>query len=1122
VSGLRVTRLALQDVGVIRGRVDLGAFDPEITLITGANETGKSTAVEALRCALFEKHNAGHAGIKGLQPHGTPLAPQVWVEFEYRSRRYALHKRFLRQPLAELRIDDTEVLVGPDADQGVWDLLGAAAPGRQGHKDNRNIGIWGLLWVSQDEAAAADPGTKIGEETRGALQDVIGRQVGQIVGGRHGERIRARAREEARRFWTPTLAQASGELAEARGRHERATARVETIQAAIRDVEGEGVRVRSLQVEIDELLSIRPALEREVAGAVERAARVDALSRAAEGARERLATAEARRDEAETARNARRELVASLASAEERLAATVVELEELAIVRDAKSAEAASAAKERDTAVSAAQAADRARDDAERALEQGRGAREAADLADRLERAEGLEQELETLEERERTALDDARYQHLVQHGERRRELAARLEGESPGNGLTGTTSADALEAARELRRERIQLEVRLDETTEALAEQAPDGVEALAEAAASGRTTLGRDEAGLEGALAAAAKLEDLRKELAANPMDEAALERVSGRAQRLEVARARSEAIGTAVEVTALDDLAVARGGDEPTPLSRGESVAWSLDQPTRLRLGEFAELSITPGGDEVAEAGARLDTAEASLAELLDELGVDDLEAARERGAAWAALRERVRAAEVALSEQAPAGIDALGAAVEEARATQTILDRRLGSARQLAEQRAQVEATLVANPMTGSVMTHLEELARVDDELRRALADAGVDSQDEAAARWKAGLTVAAQIAGARSSLAELAPAGVEALRSASAAAADGGGAEDPVDIDALETRLAEARGSAVEARKEAERARDAADVAEAGRSTCVTEIAKREGARDNTLGGVDRERTRLETARDGQPDEDLETRRTQLAAVLDEAQVALRAAEEALETASPELIEGDAERAEETLGESHARQKRLETELTRVKARLEVAAAEGRFEQLGEAQAELDSAADDLARVERAAAGARRLVEEVDRAYAEAQRRFLAPVVKEARPYLSAIRPDTDIRMTEDLTVAKVLRRGVEEDFDQLSGGTREQLSVIVRLALARVLARDEDAEPLPLILDDTMGWTDEPRFVEMVRILRNASKQFQLIVLTCHPSRFARLQPGRTIELDTLRREAAQRGDPDE
>ena len=225
---------------------------------------------------------------------------------------------------------------------------------------------------------------------------------------------------------------------------------------------------------------------------------------------------------------------------------------------------------------------------------------------------------------------------------------------------------------------------------------------------------------------------------------------------------------------------------------------------------------------------------------------------------------------------------------------------------------------------------------------------------------------------------------------------------------------------------------------------------------------------------------------------------------------------PELLEGDAERAGETLADNRSQEKRLDHELTRLKARMEVAAAAGRFEQLGDAEAELESAAAALARVERAAAGARRLAQEVGVAYADAQRRFLAPVVKEARPYLSAIRPGTEIRMTEDLTVAKVVRRGTEEDFDQLSGGTREQLSVIVRLALARVLARDEDAEPLPLILDDTMGWTDEPRFVEMVRILRNASKQFQLIVLTCHPSRFARLQPGRTIELDTLRREAQE------
>ncbi|MDP7114079.1 MAG: AAA family ATPase, partial [Myxococcota bacterium] len=171
MSGLRVTRLALQDVGVIRGHVDLGAFDPQITLITGANETGKSTAVEALRCALFEKHNAGHAGIRDLQTHGTNLPPQVWVDFTVGGRRYALHKQFLKGAMAHLVIDDTEPLVGAEADEALWACLGSSRPGNRGAK-REDMGIWGLLWVSQDEAAAADPGTKIGEETRGALQDV--------------------------------------------------------------------------------------------------------------------------------------------------------------------------------------------------------------------------------------------------------------------------------------------------------------------------------------------------------------------------------------------------------------------------------------------------------------------------------------------------------------------------------------------------------------------------------------------------------------------------------------------------------------------------------------------------------------------------------------------------------------------------------------------------------------------------------------------------------------------------------------------------------------------------------------------------------------------------------------
>ncbi len=186
-----------------------------------------------------------------------------------------------------------------------------------------------------------------------------------------------------------------------------------------------------------------------------------------------------------------------------------------------------------------------------------------------------------------------------------------------------------------------------------------------------------------------------------------------------------------------------------------------------------------------------------------------------------------------------------------------------------------------------------------------------------------------------------------------------------------------------------------------------------------------------------------------------------------------------------------------------------KALLDKAAVEGHFEELEDARVEQLAAREALDRLERQAGTARLLAEVVESAYAESQRLFLAPVVKEARPYLSCLRPGTEIRMTRDLRLDKVVRRGEEEDFGQLSGGTREQLSVIVRVALARVLCKDD--RPLPLILDDTMGWTDDWRFLSMVQILRDAAREMQIILLTCHPARFGRFQAEYTVDLDRAR-----------
>ena len=51
--GIKLVSLAVQDVGALTGRIDLGPFVSGVNVISGRNEIGKSTLVEALRSALF-------------------------------------------------------------------------------------------------------------------------------------------------------------------------------------------------------------------------------------------------------------------------------------------------------------------------------------------------------------------------------------------------------------------------------------------------------------------------------------------------------------------------------------------------------------------------------------------------------------------------------------------------------------------------------------------------------------------------------------------------------------------------------------------------------------------------------------------------------------------------------------------------------------------------------------------------------------------------------------------------------------------------------------------------------------------------------------------------------------
>jgi DNA repair exonuclease SbcCD ATPase subunit len=118
--------------------------------------------------------------------------------------------------------------------------------------------------------------------------------------------------------------------------------------------------------------------------------------------------------------------------------------------------------------------------------------------------------------------------------------------------------------------------------------------------------------------------------------------------------------------------------------------------------------------------------------------------------------------------------------------------------------------------------------------------------------------------------------------------------------------------------------------------------------------------------------------------------------------------------------------------------------------------------------------------------------------YLKPVMAELRPLLGLLFDDVSITFDEKTLLPQtILRNGQEEDVERLSGGMREQLSVLTRLAFARLLARD--GRPAPVILDDALVYSDDDRIEKMFDALHRQSRDQQIIVFSCRQRAFQKL-----------------------
>ncbi|MBK8974606.1 MAG: AAA family ATPase [Planctomycetes bacterium] len=200
-----------------------------------------------------------------------------------------------------------------------------------------------------------------------------------------------------------------------------------------------------------------------------------------------------------------------------------------------------------------------------------------------------------------------------------------------------------------------------------------------------------------------------------------------------------------------------------------------------------------------------------------------------------------------------------------------------------------------------------------------------------------------------------------------------------------------------------------------------------------------------------------------------------------------------------QRAEDLLSE-------LRQDRDRCEGKLDALGGKGLFEQVEARRAEHRARADQHERLARQGAAARVLFETLHR-HREAARSAYRRPLREQIVALGRLVHDRsfDVHLDDELRIVQRIDARGPIPFELLSSGAQEQLDLILRAAVARLVAKlDGSAGGVPMIVDDALGYADPERLRTMNALLGQVGQTVQVIVLTCHPDRFAAV-PGATL-----------------
>jgi uncharacterized protein YhaN len=263
--------------------------------------------------------------------------------------------------------------------------------------------------------------------------------------------------------------------------------------------------------------------------------------------------------------------------------------------------------------------------------------------------------------------------------------------------------------------------------------------------------------------------------------------------------------------------------------------------------------------------------------------------------------------------------------------------------------------------------------------------------------------------------------------------------------------------------------------------------------------------LDHARENLDRARKTVPDDKLDANLADATRIVSTEESNVRSAEASLKDKNPERVKALAETAKGSLRTTQNRRTVAQTDLTEVQTRLKIHGEEGLHEKLHVAQSRFEHLEKDNLSLFRRAVAAKVLYETMREEREKARRAYLAPL-KEKIEHLGRLVFDDSfqVEISEELQIASRTAKGVTVPFDSLSGGTREQLSLIFRLACSMIVAKDGGT---PLLLDDALGYTDPERLRLMGAVLAKAAKECQVVIFTCVPDRYSNVGEATVVSL---------------